>query len=104
MSLSTDYEEKKSLLLLREVAEMITYKIITSTMYSAKSVLQISTENKLPLSSTYKKISSLCKAGILSVERASIDDNGKKVLYYRSKIKAIEACLNKDGLAVHIRK
>jgi len=104
MSLSTDYEENNSLLLLREVSEMITYKIIISTMYSAKSVLQISTENKLPLSSTYKKISRLCKAGILSVERASIDDNGKKVLYYRSKIKAIEACLNENGLAVHVRK
>jgi predicted transcriptional regulator len=104
MSLTTDYEESKSLFLLREVAEIITYKIITSTMYSAKTVLQISTENKLPLSSTYKKISRLCKAGILSVERASIDDNGKKVLYYKSKIKAIEACLNENGLAVHIRK
>ena len=104
MSLSTDYGENSSLLLLREVAEMITYKIITTTMYSAKTVLQISTENKLPLSSTYKKIGRLCKAGILSVERASIDDNGKKVLYYRSKIKAIEACLNENGLAVHVRK
>jgi predicted transcriptional regulator len=83
---------------------MITYKIITSTMYSAKTVLQISTENKLPLSSTYKKINRLCKVGILSVERASIDDNGKKVLYYRSKIKAIEACLNENGLAVHVKK
>jgi predicted transcriptional regulator len=104
MSLSTDYEESDSLLLLREVAEMITYKIITSTMYSAKTVLQISTENKLPLSSTYKKISKLCKVGILSVERASIDDNGKKVLYYKSKVRAIEACLNENGLAVYLRK
>jgi predicted transcriptional regulator len=104
MSLSTDYEENNSLILLREVSEMITYKIIISTMYSAKTVLQISTENKLPLSSTYKKISRLCKAGILSVERASIDDNGKKVLYYRSKIKAIDACLNENGLAVHVKK
>ena len=83
---------------------MITYKIITSTMYSAKTVLQISTENKLPLSSTYKKISRLCKAGILSIERASIDDNGKKVLYYKSRIKAIEASLNENGIAVHVRK
>jgi hypothetical protein len=38
------------------------------------------------------------------VERASIDDNGKKVLYYRSKIKAIDACLNENGLAVHVKK
>lgn len=104
MSLVTDYEENNSLLLLREVAEMITYKIIISTMYSAKTVLQISTENKLPLSSTYKKINKLCKVGILSVERASIDDNGKKVLYYKSKIRAIEACLNENGLAVYLRK
>jgi hypothetical protein len=104
MSLTSNYEVDNSLLLLREVSEMITYKIITSTMYSAKTVLQISTENKLPLSSTYKKISRLCKVGILSVERASIDDNGKKVLYYRSKIKAIEACLNENGLAVHVKK
>jgi predicted transcriptional regulator len=104
MSLSTDFEENNSLLLLREVAEMINYKIITSTMYSAKTVLQISTDNKLPLSSTYKKISRLCKAGILSVERVSIDDNGKKVLYYKSKIKAIEACLNENGLAVYVKK
>ncbi len=104
MSLATDYEENNSLLLLREVAEMITYKIIISTMYSAKTVLQISTENKLPLSSTYKKINKLCKVGILSVERASIDDNGKKVLYYKSKIRAIEACLNENGLAVYLRK
>lgn len=104
MSLSIDYEENNSISLLREVAEMITYKIITSTMYSAKTVLQISTENKLPLSSTYKKISRLCNAGILCVERASIDNNGKKVLYYKSKIKAIEACLNENGLAVQIKK
>jgi predicted transcriptional regulator len=104
MSLSTDYEGNNSLLLLREVAEMITYKIIKSTMYSAKTVLQISTENKLPLSSTYKKISRLCRAGILSVEKASIDANGKKVLYYRSRIKTIEACLNENGLVVHVKK
>jgi predicted transcriptional regulator len=104
VSLSTDNEENNSLFLLREVAEMVTYKIITSTMYSAKTVLQISSENKLPLSSTYKKISKLCKAGILSVERGSIDDKGKKVLYYKSKIKAIDACLNENGLAVHVRK
>ena len=104
MGLSTDYEENNSLLLLREVAEMITYKIIISTMYSAKTVLEISTENKLPLSSTYKKISRLCRAGILSVEKASIDANGKKVLYYRSRIKTIEACLNENGLVVHVKK
>jgi hypothetical protein len=104
MSLTTDYEEIDSLVLLREVAEIINYRIITSTMYSAKTVLQISTENKLPLSSTYKKMSRLCKAGILCVDRASIDSNGKKVLYYRSKIRAIEASLNDNGLAVRVKK
>lgn len=104
MSLFTGYDESDSLILLREVAEIITYKIITSTMYSAKTVLQISTENKIPLSSTYKKIKRLCKAGILFVEKVLIDSNGKKVLYYKSKIRTIEACLNENGIAVHVRK
>jgi predicted transcriptional regulator len=104
MSLSTDFEDRNAIVLLREIAEMITYKIITSTMYSGKTVLQISAENELPLSSTYKKINKLRRAGILSIDKVSIEDNGKKVLYYRSKIKAIECCLNEKGLAVHLRK
>lgn len=104
MSLSTDLEDRNAMVLLREIAEMITYKIITSTMYSGKTVLQISAENELPLSSTYKKINKLRRAGILSIDKVSIEDNGKKVLYYRSKIKAIECCLNEKGLAVHLRK
>jgi predicted transcriptional regulator len=104
MSLSTDLEDRNAIVLLREIAEMITYKIITSTMYSGKTVLQISAENELPLSSTYKKINKLRRAGILSIDKVSIEDNGKKVLYYRSKIKAIECCLNEKGLAVHLRK
>jgi predicted transcriptional regulator len=104
MSLSTDLEDLNAIVLLRETAEMITYKIITSTMYSGKTVLQISAENELPLSSTYKKINKLRRAGILSIDKVSIEDNGKKVLYYRSKIKAIECCLNEKGLAVHLRK
>jgi predicted transcriptional regulator len=104
MSLSTDLEDCNAIVLLREIAEMIAYKIITSTMYSGKTVLQISAENELPLSSTYKKINKLRRAGILSIDKVSIEDNGKKVLYYRSKIKAIECCLNEKGVAVHLRK
>ena len=104
MSLSTDLEDHNAIVLLREIAEMITYKIITATMYSGKTVLQIAAENELPLSSTYKKIDRLRRAGILSIDKVSIDDNGKKVLYYRSKIKAIECCLNEKGLVVHLKK
>jgi predicted transcriptional regulator len=88
--------------LLREIAETITYRIIMSTMDTGKTVPQISRENNLPLSSTYKKINRLYKAGILSIDKVSIEDNGKKVLYYRSRIRAIECSLNEKGLAVHL--
>lgn len=98
-----EYEECDSLSLFRVVAELLTYKIIRSTMYSAKTVFQISAENEIPLSSTYKKIKALCKSGILSIERVSIDD-GKKVFYYRCRIRAIEASLNEKGLAVHVKR
>jgi predicted transcriptional regulator len=102
MSFSTDFKDHKALLLLREIVETITYRIITSTMDTGKTVPQISRENNLPLSSTYKKINRLYKAGILSIDKVSIEDKGKKVLYYRSRIRAIECSLNEEGLAVHL--
>lgn len=103
MDFSIGYE-KNNPSLLKEVAESITYKIIKSTMHLEKTATQISAENKIPLSSTYKKINRLCNSGILSMERISIDNNGKKVVYYKSKIRAIEAYLDERGITVHVRK
>ena len=65
----------------------ISYRIILSTIRSAKSVGDICSQNNIPLSSAYKKIKRLTKHGLIHVGRIEIDDSGKKVVFYKSKVK-----------------
>jgi len=78
------------------------YRIISSTFESAKTVTQISIENEIPLSSTYKKIKKLVKNRILRVEKITIDNTGKKVIFYKSKIRNIEFKMGVQGVTLEL--
>ena len=93
--LSFQYEE--TIPILQELADNISQKIILSTISAAKPAQQISTENRLPLSSTYKKIRKLCSLKLLCIDRIQIDDSGKKVLLYKSKIRSCQFYLRQEG-------
>jgi|GEM_PF-731934 hypothetical protein len=97
-------DDSNVLLMLREIADKVTYSIITSTMNSPKTASEICCEYRLPLSSTYKKIQKLQKSGLISIEKIQFDVKGKKILYYRSKIKSLEVNLNQQGLALQLIK
>jgi predicted transcriptional regulator len=75
-----------------------------STIESAKTACQICEENRLPMSSTYKKIRKLYKAGLISIEKINIDRKGKKVLLYRSRIKSLEFNLKEGGIMLQFHK
>src|SRR6476659_4050023 len=75
--------------MLREIADKTTYRIIVAIIHSPKTAAQICAENKLPQSSTYKRIRKLQEEGLITIEKISIDSKGKKVLLYRSKIKSL---------------
>lgn len=90
--------------MLQELADAISQNIILSTINAAKPAQQIATENGLPLSSTYKKIRKLCTMKILCVDRIQIDDSGKKVLYYKSKIRSCQFCLREEGPVLQFEK
>lgn len=90
--------------LLQELVDGISYRIIMSTIDSAKTAIQISAENSMPQSSTYKKIKKLQDVGTLAVERIELDGKGKKVFYYRSKIKSMEFNLTKDQVVLQFEK
>ena len=96
------YDHSSVLLMLREISDKVTYSILTSTMNSSKTASEICYEYKLPLSSTYKKIQKLHKSGLISIEKIQFDSKGKKILYYRSKIKSLEVNLNQQGLALQL--
>jgi predicted transcriptional regulator len=90
--------------ILHELADRVAYRIVISTISSAKTVSQIRQENKLPLSSIYKKVQKLCNADLLSIEKINIDRNGRKVLFYRSRVSSIELNLNSEGISLHLVK
>jgi predicted methyltransferase len=98
------YRGDSAIDILREFADRITYRIIVSIIHSPKSATQICTENKLPLSSTYKRIRKLYDGGLIIVERINIDSKGKKVVLYRSKIKSLEFNLKEDNILLQFDK
>jgi predicted transcriptional regulator len=75
--------------MLREIADKTTYRIIIAIIHSPKTAAHICAENKLPQSSTYKRIRKLQEEGLITIEKISIDSKGKKVVLYRSKIKSL---------------
>jgi predicted transcriptional regulator len=90
--------------LLHELADGVSHRIVMSTIDNARTAAQVSAENSLPLSSTYKKIKKLQKVGILSVEKIELDGKGRKVVYYRSKVKSMEFNLSRDQVLLQFEK
>jgi predicted transcriptional regulator len=90
--------------LLQNIVDETAFKIILSTIDSAKTVFQLCNENKIPISSAYKKMRKLQSDGIVSVEKIEIDDNGRKVLFYKSNIKTLDFNLRKDGILLQFNK
>jgi predicted methyltransferase len=84
--------------ILQDIIDESALKIISSIIDIEKNVFQICNENKLPLSSTYKKVRKLHNDGLVSVGKIDIDDRGRKVAFYRSKIKSLDFNLKKDGI------
>ena len=76
----------------------VSLAIIKSTMNQSKSVNEISKARRMPVSSVYKKIKKLCDLGIVHIDRIDLNDkNGRKVTFYKSKIKELQLSLTKDG-------
>jgi predicted transcriptional regulator len=90
--------------ILQELVDRVSFRIVLSIIDTAKNVTQIALENQLPLSSTYKKIRRLQNMGIVSIEKIDIDESGKKVLYYRSKIKSLEFNVTRDSMLLQFEK
>ena len=84
--------------ILQDIIDESALKIISSIIDIEKNVFQICYENKLPLSSTYKKVRKLHNDGLVSVRKIDIDDRGRKVVFYRSKIKSLDFNLKKNGI------
>lgn len=72
-------------------------KILTSLFHGPKSVGDICLENKIPASSTYKAIKDLQQVGLISMKDIIIDDLGKRITIYETRVKSLTINLDKDG-------
>jgi hypothetical protein len=104
MSNILSFEYNEAIPRLQVLADIVSHKIILSTIDVAKTAQQIAFENKLPVSSTYKKIRMLFQMDLLCIDKVNIDEDGKKVLFYKSKIKSLEFYLKRDGAILQFER
>ena len=97
-------EDKNASIMLKELFDGFSYKIVMSTIEDSKTVFEICKENDLPISSTYKKIRKLKDLGLLFIHRIVINEKGKKVVFYKSKIQSVELILNKKQVLLQFKK
>jgi predicted methyltransferase len=97
-------EDKNASIMLKELFDGFSYRIVMSTIEDSKTVFEICKENDLPISSTYKKIKKLKDLGLLFIDRIVINEKGKKVVFYKSKIQSVELILNKKQVLLQFKK
>jgi DNA-binding transcriptional ArsR family regulator len=95
------YDEEQKKKILEMVSDEYSIKILSNTMKEYKTVNKISAETKIPVSTIYRRIRILEREKLLMIS-GMIDENGKKVFLYKSKIKTISTFFNGDFVKIEI--
>ena len=99
---NSDIDKNETISFLNNILVNETYKIILSVIENSKTVYQMHKETSLPLSSIYKRINKLEDLGIISIEKIIINKKGRKLIYYKSKIKNLTFKLNEKDVSLLI--
>jgi len=94
-------EEVTKDVMLRILADKYSRAILDATMDSPKSAIDLSAECKIPISTAYRRVQELHDNKLLGIS-GSINDDGKKYFLYKSKVKSITACFNRNSLYIEI--
>ena len=95
-------EEERKKAVLRALLDDQSRLILTSTMLVPKSVVDITREQRIPVTSAYRKVKELKEFGLLRVERIVLTDDGKKYELVRSAIRAANVQFDKGILDVDV--
>jgi len=88
-------------ILLEILADKYSRAILETTMKRPKSVMDISNDCGISLSTSYRRVLSLHDSKILRIT-GSINNDGKKYFLYKSKIKSIVTYFNNGILEVEM--
>ncbi len=81
-------DEKRKQVILEVLADPYCKQILQIIMDKPKSVMDITTETRIPVSTVYRRIQLLHDNKIVSIS-GTISDDGKKYFLYKSKIKSV---------------
>jgi len=81
-------DEKRKQVILEMLADQYCKEILQTIMDKPKSVMDITAETKIPVSTVYRRIQLLHDNKIVSIS-GTISDDGKKYFLYRSKIRSV---------------
>ncbi len=81
-------DEKRKQVILEMLADTYCKQILQATMDRPKSVMDITAETRIPISTVYRRIQILHDNKIVSIS-GTISDCGKKYFLYKSKIRAV---------------
>ena len=76
--------------------------ILTATLLAAKSVIDITREQKIPITSAYRRVKELKEFGLLKVERIVLTPEGKKFELVRSTIRTASVQFDRGTLKVDV--
>ena len=76
--------------------------ILASTMLVSKSVIDITREGNIPITSAYRKVKELKEFGLLKVDRIILTPDGKKFELVRSTIRSASVQFDKGILDVDV--
>lgn len=94
-------ETKQKDSLLEVVSDKYCRAILDSIMYKPKSAMEITQETNTPISTVYRRIQMLHDNKLL-VTSGAINEDGKKLFMYKSKIKALQCNFNDGKVEVEL--
>lgn len=75
--------------------------IIESIMDKPKSVIEITDETKIPMSTVYRRVQTLHDSKLLATS-GTITEDGKRLFLYKSKVKGIQSVFNDGKVEVEL--
>ena len=94
-------EHEKQDNLLEILSDKYCRAILESIMYSPKSVIEITAETKIPMSTVYRRIQQLHDNKLLQTS-GMITAEGKRLFLYKSKVKGIQSSFNAGKIEVEL--
>ena len=94
-------EPEKKDNILEVIADKYCREILESVMNKSKSVIEITHETNIPMSTVYRRIQNLHDNKLVATS-GMITDDGKRLFMYKSKIKGIECNYDNGQLKVEL--